>query len=65
MLEIITAIIIGVILHFSLILLSRQVDRLAAWNGVVSYLVTILILGLNLVKYFIVFFICWKVINIF
>jgi len=63
--EIITALIIGVTLHFSSTLLSRQVDRLDAWNTVASYLVTILILVLNLLKYFIAFFICWKVINLF
>lgn len=63
--ETIMALIIGIISHSVSILLSRQVDRLDASNAVVSYLVTILILVLNLLKYFIVFFISWKVINLF
>jgi len=56
---------IGLVLHLATILLSRQVDPLDGSNAEVSYLASIVVMGLNIVKVIILFLIILTVINLF
>lgn len=55
---------IGIVLHLSTILLSRHIHPINESNAVVRYLASIVILGFNILKVFILFAIVLQVINI-
>lgn len=63
--KIIGLLFIGVVLHLATILLSREVDKSEGSNTLVSYLGSIVILGFNILKVFILFGIILQVINLF
>lgn len=66
--EVIWLLFIGIVLHLATILLSRLVNSLDGSNGsdaVVSFLAPIVVLGFNIIKVFILFFIILAVINRF
>ena len=63
-LEIIRLLFIGVVLHLATILLSRHVDPDDESNALVRYLASIVIMGFNIIKVFILFVIVLWVINI-
>lgn len=56
---------IGVVLHLATILLSREVDKSEGSNATVSYLGSIVILGFNILKVYILFAIILQVMNFF
>ncbi|ODA40821.1 hypothetical protein [Desulfosporosinus sp. BG] len=65
MVTIIWLLFIGVVFHLATILLAREVDKSEGSNTLVSYLGSIVILGFNILKVFILFGIILQVINLF
>ncbi|MCO1603895.1 hypothetical protein [Desulfosporosinus nitroreducens] len=63
-LKIIGLLFLGFVLHLATILLSRHVDPVDESNAVVRYLASIVIMGFNILKVFILFAIVLLVINI-
>ena len=61
--KIIWLLFIGIVLHLATILLSREVDKSEGSNAVVSYFGSIVILGFNILKVYILFAIILLVIN--
>ncbi|EGW39466.1 hypothetical protein [Desulfosporosinus sp. OT] len=56
---------IGIVLHLATILLSREVDKSEDSNTLVSYFGSIVILGFNILKVFILFGVILQAINLF
>lgn len=56
---------IGVVLHLATILLARQVEPPDGSNALVSYLASIIIMVINIGKFFVLFAIILTLINLF
>jgi hypothetical protein len=60
--DILILLFIFAVLHLVTLLLSREVARSEGVNGVISYLGSVVIMGFNVTKFLIFFFIIYRVI---